>query len=133
MLNFPKMSGNTYENNAQHLIFAEQLLKGVQHENCMIIAKGITDFPKQSDRLRGTIDIWWIVHDGGILLLIAYLLQQNKVWRGCKLNVYVIAQSDEDNEEMKKRLQQHIYNLRIDASVFVSFSLKKYCNIFKFF
>jgi potassium/chloride transporter 4/5/6 len=79
MLNFPKMTGNNYENNAQHQIFAEQLLRGVQYENSLIIAKGITDFPRQNDRLRGSIDIWWIIHDGGILMLIAYLLQQHKV------------------------------------------------------
>lgn len=45
----------------------------------MIVVKGITDFPKLNDRLRGYIDIWWIVQDGGILMLIAYLLQQHKV------------------------------------------------------
>lgn len=43
-----------------------------------------------------------------------------KVWRGCKLRIYVIAQSDEDNDDMKQRLQKHIYMLRIDATVFVS-------------
>lgn len=73
------MTSDTYENMAQHQIFAEQLLRGVQNENCMIIAKGITDFPRQNDRLRGSIDIWWIINDGGILMLIAYLLQQHKV------------------------------------------------------
>lgn len=46
-----------------------------------------------------------------------------KVWRGCKLRIYVIAQADEDTEEMKARLQKHIYMLRIDASVFVSLLL----------
>ncbi|KAI6179047.1 putative Na-K-Cl cotransporter [Aphelenchoides besseyi] len=116
MLNFPRM--NTYESTEQQ-IFAEQLLVGVQNDNCMIIAKGITDFPRPNDRLRGAIDIWWIVHDGGILMLIAYLLQQHKVWRGCKLRIYVIAQSDDDNDEMKIRLQKHIYMLRIDATVFI--------------
>lgn len=72
------MNSNTYEM-AQQQTFAEQLLRGVQNELCVVVAKGITDFPKQNDRLRGYIDIWWIIHDGGILMLIAYLLQQHKV------------------------------------------------------
>jgi potassium/chloride transporter 4/5/6 len=52
-------------------------------------------------------------------MLISYLLQQHKVWKGCKLRIYVIAQKEEENEEMKKHLQKHIYMLRIDATVFI--------------
>ncbi|KAI1728631.1 amino acid permease domain-containing protein [Ditylenchus destructor] len=118
MLNFPRMGEN--EDHTEQNIFAEQLSCGVQNENCMIVVKGITDFPKPNDRLRGYIDIWWIVQDGGILMLIAYLLQQHKVWRGCKLRIYVIAQEEQQDDAMKQRLQRHIYMLRIDANVFVN-------------
>ncbi|KAH7727039.1 solute carrier family 12 member 5-like protein [Aphelenchoides avenae] len=118
MLNFPRMSEN--DEHTEQLIFAEQLIRGVQHENCMIVVKGITAFPKPNDRLRGYIHIWWIVQDGGILMLIAYLLQQHKVWKGCKLNIYVIAhEGGESTEDMKARLQKHIYMLRIDATVYI--------------
>lgn len=41
------------------------------------------------------------------------------MWKGCKLRIYVIAQREEENEEMKKNLQKHIYMLRIDATVFI--------------
>uniref|UniRef100_A0A914E5Q1 Uncharacterized protein n=1 Tax=Acrobeloides nanus TaxID=290746 RepID=A0A914E5Q1_9BILA len=117
LLNFPKNS----ENEAEHIIFAEQLLKGVQNENCVIICKGITDFPLAVERLIGFIDIWWILNDGGILMLIAYLLHQHKVWKGCKLRIFVIAEEreEEENDRLKLRLQRYIYNLRIDASVFI--------------
>lgn len=117
ILNFPRQGEN--ENSVEQLIFAEQLIRGVQYENCMIVCKGITDFPKATARLTGTMDIWWIVHDGGILMLIAFLLQQHKVWKGCKLRIFVIAQGDENENDMKMRLQKHIYMLRIDAMLFV--------------
>uniref|UniRef100_A0A915DII6 SLC12A transporter C-terminal domain-containing protein n=1 Tax=Ditylenchus dipsaci TaxID=166011 RepID=A0A915DII6_9BILA len=117
MLNFPRMGES--EDHTEQSIFAEQLSCGVQNENCMIVVKGITDFPRPNDRLHGYIDIWWIVHDGGILMLIAYLLQQHKVWKGCKLRIYVIAQEAQEDDEMKIRLQKHIYMLRIDATVFI--------------
>lgn len=77
MLNFPRMGDN--EDHTAQSIFAEQLVTGGQNDNCMIVVKGITDFPRPNDRLHGFIDIWWIVQDGGILMLIAYLLQQHKV------------------------------------------------------
>ena len=35
------------------------------------------------------------------------------------MRIYVIAQREEENEEMKKHLQKHIYMLRIDATVFI--------------
>ena len=28
----------------------------------LLVLKGIQEFPSSSDKLKGTIDIWWIVH-----------------------------------------------------------------------
>ncbi|KAF7637866.1 hypothetical protein Mgra_00002569 [Meloidogyne graminicola] len=117
-LNFPRM-GENQDQHTEQMIFAEQLCCGVQNDNCMVVVKGITDFPRSNDRLKGYLDIWWIVRDGGILMLIAYLLKQHKVWKGCKMRVYAISQTEEQNEKIKKALQRHIYLLRIDASVFI--------------
>uniref|UniRef100_A0AC34QY31 Solute carrier family 12 member 3 n=1 Tax=Panagrolaimus sp. JU765 TaxID=591449 RepID=A0AC34QY31_9BILA len=118
LLNFPRLGE---ENAIEQKIFAEQLIRGVQSDMCMIVAKGITDWPRTSDRLIGVIDIWWIVHDGGILMLIAFLMQQHKVWKGCKLRIFVIAneETEDDTEIMKVRLQKYIYMLRIDAMLFI--------------
>lgn len=30
-------------------------------------------------QVSGTIDIWWIVHDGGLLMLLPFLLRQHRV------------------------------------------------------
>ncbi|KHJ90197.1 amino acid permease [Oesophagostomum dentatum] len=101
-------------------LFIEKLLYGIINENCVLVAKGITDFPDSNDRLIGYIDIWWIVLDGGILMLIAYLLKQHKVWRGCTLRIFAIGDNDSTkNEEIRKGLQKYIYMLRIDAELFM--------------
>ncbi|XGW13285.1 hypothetical protein V3C99_013709 [Haemonchus contortus] len=101
-------------------LFAEKLIYGVKNENCLLVAKGITDFPDANERLTGCIDIWWVVMDGGILMLIAYLLKQHKVWRGCTLRIFAIGDNDPSkNEEIRKGLQKYIYMLRIDADVFM--------------
>ncbi|CAI4230824.1 unnamed protein product [Auanema sp. JU1783] len=101
-------------------LFAEKMITGVHHEYCILLAKGITEFPETTDRLTGFIDIWWVVQDGGILMLIAYLLKQHKVWRGCLLRIFAVGGSDKKrNEDMKQALQKHIYMLRIDAEVFI--------------
>lgn len=46
----------------------------------LLVAKNVDSFPTNADRLgEGTIDVWWIVHDGGLLMLLPFLLRQHKV------------------------------------------------------
>ncbi|EYC41706.1 hypothetical protein Y032_0559g3451 [Ancylostoma ceylanicum] len=115
LLNWPKP-----EEPEEVELFVEKLIYGVANDNCVLVAKGITEFPDANDRLIGYIDIWWVVMDGGILMLIAYLLKQHKVWRGCTLRVFAIGDNDSTkNEEIRKGLQKYIYMLRIDAELFM--------------
>lgn len=46
---------------------------------CLLVPKGISYFPENEYRMSGSIDVWWILHDGGLLLLISFLLKQHKV------------------------------------------------------
>lgn len=37
-------------------------------------------FPGNPERFsEGSIDVWWIVHDGGMLMLLPFLLRHHKV------------------------------------------------------
>ena len=71
----------------------------------------------KKDTQQGTIDVWWIMHDGGLLLLIVFLLKKNKIWHKCKLRLFTIAQEHEDSVKIKADLVQYMYYLRIDAEV----------------
>lgn len=84
-----------------------------------MITKGIDNWPvsAKNDSQCGNIDVWWIMHDGGLLLLIVFLLKKNKIWHKCKLRLFTIAQEDEDSVKIKKDLEQYMYFLRIDAEV----------------
>ncbi|KAK6104269.1 Amino acid permease family protein [Brugia pahangi] len=113
LMNWPKIE----EENA---VFAVELVEAVANDECIMLAKGITEFPSSSsDRLTGYIDIWWILLDGDLLMLTAFLLKQHKIWRGCKLRIFAIAEIPGKNVELKAMLQKYIYMLRIDATVFV--------------
>lgn len=57
----------------------------------LLVPRGIDNFPSNSDRLSGTIDVWWIVHDGGMLILLSFLLQQHKVWKHCHIRIFTVA------------------------------------------
>uniref|UniRef100_A0A3P8NCN2 Solute carrier family 12 member 10, tandem duplicate 1 n=1 Tax=Astatotilapia calliptera TaxID=8154 RepID=A0A3P8NCN2_ASTCA len=42
-----------------------------------------------------TIDVYWIADDGGLILLVPYLLTRRKCWRSCKIRVFILG--DEEN------------------------------------
>lgn len=65
--------------------------------------------------MGGNIDVWWIVHDGGLLMLISFLLRKHKTWKNCYLRIFTVAQIDDNSIQMKQDLQQWIYALRIEA------------------
>lgn len=46
----------------------------------LLVAKNVAMFPANTERFsEGHIDVWWIVHDGGMLMLLPFLLRQHKV------------------------------------------------------
>ncbi|KAM3871926.1 solute carrier family 12 member 5b [Diretmus argenteus] len=84
----------------------------------LLVPKDIASYPSNGERFtEGYIDVWWIVHDGGMLMLLPFLLRQHKVWRKCKMRIFTVAQLDDNSIQMKKDLITFLYHLRIDAEV----------------
>ncbi|XP_036388906.1 solute carrier family 12 member 5b [Megalops cyprinoides] len=84
----------------------------------LLVPKNISAYPSNGERFtEGHIDVWWIVHDGGMLMLLPFLLRQHKVWRKCKMRIFTVAQMDDNSIQMKKDLTTFLYHLRIDAQV----------------
>lgn len=86
-------------------------------------------------QIRGNIDIWWIVHDGGLLMLLPFLLKQHRTWKNCKMRIFTVAQMEDNSIQMKKDLKMFLYHLRIEAEVEVveMVSLRKIFLYFFFF
>ncbi|KAI1707837.1 solute carrier family 12 domain-containing protein [Ditylenchus destructor] len=80
---------------------------------------GITEFPSKV-KLHGFLDVYWIVRDGGLCVLITFLLRQSRVWRHCKIRIVAVAGHLENNVKIKAQLKNYIYQLRIDAEVIVT-------------
>ncbi|XP_061447374.1 solute carrier family 12 member 6 isoform X6 [Rhineura floridana] len=84
----------------------------------LLVAKNVAFFPSNTDPFsEGNIDVWWIVHDGGMLMLLPFLLKQHKVWRKCKIRIFTVAQLEDNSIQMKKDLATFLYHLRIEAEV----------------
>uniref|UniRef100_A0A8D0L9S1 Solute carrier family 12 member 2 n=1 Tax=Sphenodon punctatus TaxID=8508 RepID=A0A8D0L9S1_SPHPU len=63
----------------------------------------------QSKQGKNTIDVWWLFDDGGLTLLIPYLLTTKKKWKDCKIRVFIggkINRIDHDRRAMATLLSK---------------------------
>ncbi|XP_067205868.1 solute carrier family 12 member 4 isoform X2 [Linepithema humile] len=95
-----------------------QTVRSVQAAKmALLVPKGINFFPDSSEKIIGNIDVWWIVHDGGLLMLLPFLLKQHRTWKNCKMRIFTVAQMEDNSIQMKKDLKKFLYDLRIEAEV----------------
>uniref|UniRef100_A0A3Q3GKL0 Solute carrier family 12 member 3 n=1 Tax=Labrus bergylta TaxID=56723 RepID=A0A3Q3GKL0_9LABR len=52
----------------------------------------------QKKQVKKTIDVYWLSDDGGLTLLLPYLLTRRKRWAACKVRVFVGGDSDKKEE-----------------------------------
>jgi len=81
-------------------------------------------FPRYGDVMPpdSTIDIYWLVDDGGLCLLLSYIISRNSIWRrNASLRVYAVSTTSEDGdrENLKQLVVEFFQQIRINASVFV--------------
>lgn len=38
----------------------------------------------------GTIDVWWLYDDGGLTMLIPYIISMRSTWADCKIRVFAL-------------------------------------------
>jgi len=87
LLDWPQ---NWQEHLHKAIDFINILKTALAGEKAVLAVKGLRDVP--FEEVHGTIDIWWIIHDGGFLILLSWLLVQHKVWRKCHLRVFTITE-----------------------------------------
>ncbi|XP_004231552.1 cation-chloride cotransporter 1 isoform X1 [Solanum lycopersicum] len=85
----------------------------------VVIVKGLDEWPNEYQRQYGTIDLYWIVRDGGLMLLLSQLLLTKDSFEGCKIQVFCIAEEDSDAEGLKADVKKFLYDLRMQAEVIV--------------
>ena len=83
----------------------------------LILIKGIEEWPDSHAVVHSTIDIWWVVHDGGLLLLLATILHRHRTWRHTTLRVFVVCQHGDDPAELERAIKTFLYDMRIHAAL----------------
>jgi len=100
--------------------FVSMLIGVTNTKKAILLFKGSDSFPDARNiQKEGTIDIWWIVFDGGLLLLIPFLLSKSKTWkRGATLRLFaVITEPTENKNDLETAIHEHLKSVRISASV----------------
>ncbi|OQU82897.1 hypothetical protein SORBI_3005G040700 [Sorghum bicolor] len=83
------------------------------------IWRRLDEWPNEYQRLYGTIDLYWIVRDGGLMLLLSQLLLARNGFESCKIQVFCIAEEGTEAEELKADVKKYLYDLRMQAEVIV--------------
>lgn len=100
--------------------YADSLKGLINMRRAVCIFKGLF-FPTLRDQMPrwSTIDIYWVVDDGGICLLMSYILSRSKVWRaGVKLRVFVVlTEADENPVQVEYAVVDFLQQMRINAAV----------------
>ncbi|XP_073839221.1 sodium potassium chloride cotransporter isoform X2 [Musca autumnalis] len=95
-----------------------------QEENVAYMTKNGSEVPKDildavtiftRKQPKSTIDVFWLYDDGGLTMLLPYIISQRSNWAGCKLRVFALSNGkDEENEE--KNMASLLTKFRIKYS-----------------
>lgn len=50
---------------------------------------------------NGTIDVWWLYDDGGLTILIPYILSLRSQWSRCKIRIFALT-----NHQMEREIEE---------------------------
>uniref|UniRef100_A0A1I7XCT0 Solute carrier family 12 member 9 n=1 Tax=Heterorhabditis bacteriophora TaxID=37862 RepID=A0A1I7XCT0_HETBA len=118
MLTWPEQWNTEHKWHVGHQFVSA--IRAISAAKCAILVpKNAAHFPTSTVKVSGYLDVWWVVHDGGLLMLLPFLLRQHKTWKNTKVRLYAIAQLEDNNVQMKNDLEKFLYHLRIDAEVYV--------------
>ncbi|XP_031332730.1 bumetanide-sensitive sodium-(potassium)-chloride cotransporter [Photinus pyralis] len=71
----------------------------------------------QKRQKRGaTIDVWWLYDDGGLTLLLPYIINTRRSWNSCRLRVFTLANKHDELECEHRNMASMLAKFRIDYS-----------------
>ncbi|CAH1173712.1 unnamed protein product [Phaedon cochleariae] len=69
---------------------------------------------QRKQRKGGTIDVWWLYDDGGLTLLLPYIISTRRNWSSCKLRVFALANKRDELELEHRNMASLLAKFRID-------------------
>ncbi|XP_062565684.1 bumetanide-sensitive sodium-(potassium)-chloride cotransporter isoform X2 [Armigeres subalbatus] len=69
-----------------------------------------------SKKKHGIIDVYWLYDDGGLTLLLPYIISTRRNWSSCKLRVFALANRKNELEFEQRNMASLLAKFRIDYS-----------------
>ncbi|XP_066583360.1 bumetanide-sensitive sodium-(potassium)-chloride cotransporter isoform X2 [Prorops nasuta] len=67
----------------------------------------------QKKHKNGTIDVWWLYDDGGLTILLPYIISTRSNWEHCKMRIFALANHKQDIGEQEKEMIEIMAKFRI--------------------
>lgn len=67
-------------------------------------------------RKDAVIDVWWLYDDGGLTLLLPYIISTRRNWNTCRLRVFALANKNSELEFEQRSMASLLSKFRIDFS-----------------
>ena len=118
MLGFPE---SWHERNGVDLAeYRDVVRDGFEIGRNVMVVRG-ADRIQYSRYPTGTIDVWWLVDDGGFALLMPWLLSTSKLWSGTHLRIFTVpgSLSIDQVAQTAANFEKLVAEFRIPASVHV--------------
>uniref|UniRef100_A0A0C9QA88 NKCL_1 protein n=1 Tax=Fopius arisanus TaxID=64838 RepID=A0A0C9QA88_9HYME len=74
----------------------------------------VTKFKRKQK--KGTVDVWWLYDDGGLTLLLPYIISTRRNWSNSKLRVFALANKNSELEYEQRNMASLLSKFRIDYS-----------------
>ncbi|EZA51905.1 bumetanide-sensitive sodium-(potassium)-chloride cotransporter isoform X2 [Ooceraea biroi] len=79
---------------------------------------GITSVPKnmtvfQKKHKKGMIDVWWLYDDGGLTILLPYIISMRSNWEHCKMRIFALVNHNQDISEQEQEMVEIMNKARI--------------------
>ena len=97
---------------------------GREIQNAEVVSK-MTQF-RNTDPVEGNLDVYWLYDDGGLTLLMAYILSTRKKYSKSKLRIFTLCNSDQCPEEEKANMTAllKMFRIKFDEIVIITDATK---------
>eukprot|EP01108_Squamamoeba_japonica_P001034 TRINITY_DN1399_c0_g1_i1.p1 TRINITY_DN1399_c0_g1~~TRINITY_DN1399_c0_g1_i1.p1 ORF type:complete len:180 (-),score=105.02 TRINITY_DN1399_c0_g1_i1:36-575(-) len=77
----------------------------------------VDKWDKVPDNARGVVDVWWLVDDGGLTLLVPWLIASKRKFAHCSLRILAVPSSITTVARDVNMMRELVKEFRIDAEV----------------
>ncbi|KAK3929264.1 Bumetanide-sensitive sodium-(potassium)-chloride cotransporter [Frankliniella fusca] len=63
---------------------------------------------------KGSIDVWWLYDDGGLTMLLPYIISTRTTWANCQLRVFALTNKKQELEMEERNMASLLSKFRID-------------------